>query len=113
MNFGLSPLSVVIFFPLLGCVAILFLKENQRNAIRWTGLAASILEFGVALWVLAQFDPTKAGLQMEINLPWLQVRLTGGLSPGDRRAEHPHGPANHLPDALSHPLGLEVHRPAG
>ena len=59
MNFGLSPLSVVIFFPLLGFLVILFLKENQHNAIRWTGLVTSILEFGVALWVLAQFNPAQ------------------------------------------------------
>ena len=73
MNFGLSPLSVVIFFPLLGFLVILFLKENQHNAIRWTGLVTSILEFGVALWVLAQFNPAQASMQMEINLPWLQI----------------------------------------
>jgi NADH-quinone oxidoreductase subunit M len=73
MNFGLTPLSVVIFFPLVGFLVILFLRDEQRNAIRWTGLVTSVLEFGLALWVLAQFSPTQAGMQMEINLPWLNL----------------------------------------
>jgi len=76
MNFGLAPLSVVIFFPLVGFLIVLYFRDGQRNAIRWTGLVTSILEFGLALWVLAQFNPANPDMQMEVNFPWLQI---GGL----------------------------------
>ena len=76
MNFGLTPLSVVVFFPLVGFLVVLYLREERRDAIRWTGLVASLVEFGLALWVLAQFNPANPDMQMVVNLPWLQI---GGL----------------------------------
>jgi NADH-quinone oxidoreductase subunit M len=79
MNLGFSPLSLVIFFPLVGFLVILFLKENRRSAILWTGLITSILEFGLAIWILVQFKPAVPGMQMEINLPWLKI---GGTTIG-------------------------------
>lgn len=36
MDFLLQPLSIVTFFPLLGVLVLLFLKSEQKNALRWT-----------------------------------------------------------------------------
>jgi NADH-quinone oxidoreductase subunit M len=33
----------------------------------------SLVTFLISLWVLASFNPNEAGLQMVINLPWIQV----------------------------------------
>ena len=70
MNFSLVLLT---FAPLVGFLIILFFKEEQKNAIRWTALVTSLVTFAVSVGVLAQFDPNVPGLQMEINLPWISV----------------------------------------
>ncbi len=73
MNFGIHPLLLVTFFPLVGVLVILFLKTQQKKAIRWTALATSLVTFGISLWVLAQFQPGTAGMQLELRVPWLRL----------------------------------------
>lgn len=73
MNFGIHPLVLVTFFPLLGFLIILLLKKEQRNAIRWVALLTSLLNFAIALWVLSQFDHTEGGIQLAIRTPWLRL----------------------------------------
>jgi NADH-quinone oxidoreductase subunit M len=73
MNFLLHPLTLTTFFPLLGVLLILFLKEEQKNLVRWVALGTSLITFGISLWVLAQFDATNPDLQLVLNLPWIQV----------------------------------------
>jgi NADH-quinone oxidoreductase subunit M len=73
MNFFLQPLTLVTLFPLVGVLIILFLKQDQKNAIRWVALITSLITFGISIWVLAQFDPNNPDLQMVVKLPWIQV----------------------------------------
>lgn len=73
MNFPLDPLTLVTFFPLIGVLAILFLDEQRKDAIRWVALTASIITFIISLWVLGSFNPNNPDLQMVIDLPWIQV----------------------------------------
>jgi len=70
MNFSLVLLT---FAPLVGFLIILFFKEEQKTAIRWTALVTSLVTFAMSVGVLAQFDPNAPGLQMEINQPWISV----------------------------------------
>ena len=69
MTFGLNPLLLVTFFPLIGFVIIAFLKDEQKDAIRWTALATSLVTFVISLLVLAGFDRSNAGMQMVANYP--------------------------------------------
>jgi NADH-quinone oxidoreductase subunit M len=73
MNFFLHPLNLVTFFPLIGVLAILFMKQEQKSLIRWTALITSLITFAISLAVLAQFNPSNPDLQLEIDLPWIQV----------------------------------------
>ena len=73
MNFGIHPLLLVTFFPLVGVLVILFFKTQQKIAIRWTALATSLVTFGISLWLLAQFQPGTAGMQLELRAPWLRL----------------------------------------
>jgi NADH-quinone oxidoreductase subunit M len=73
MDFILHPLTLVTFFPLAGILVILFLRQEQKNAIRWVALVTSLITFGISLAVLAQFSPRDPDLQLVINLPWIQV----------------------------------------
>jgi len=78
MTLAVHPLVLVLFFPLVGFVALLFLKEEQKAALRWVSLIASLVTFGLSLWVLALF--VQAGKPLDMDLPWLafgdlQIRL--------------------------------------
>jgi len=73
MNPVLHPLTLVTFFPLLGVLVLLFLKPERKNAHRWTALITSLITFGISMWLLAEFNANNPDLQMEINLPWIQV----------------------------------------
>jgi NADH-quinone oxidoreductase subunit M len=66
-------LSLLIFSPVLGMIVLLFLRADQKRAIRWVALLASLITLGVALVVLARFDPAQPSLQMTISVPWIRV----------------------------------------
>jgi NADH-quinone oxidoreductase subunit M len=76
MNFGLTPLTLTIIFPLVGFLLILLLDGRQEKSIRWTALITSLITFCLSLVVLAQFNKADNGYQMEVVQPWLSI---GGL----------------------------------
>ena len=73
MEFLLQPLTILTFLPLLGVLVIAFLSPEQKNAIRWTAMAASLVTFGASLWVFSMFDASNPDLQLEAKYPWIQV----------------------------------------
>jgi NADH-quinone oxidoreductase subunit M len=73
MNFLLNPLILVTFFPLVGVLGLLLIPSDRKNALRWTALAASLVTFGLSIWMLAQFNKTNPDLQLGFALPWIQV----------------------------------------
>ena len=73
MNFFLNPLILVTFFPLVGVLVLLFIPPDRKNALRWTTLAASLLTFGLSIWMLTLFDKSNPDLQLGFTLPWIQV----------------------------------------
>jgi NADH-quinone oxidoreductase subunit M len=73
MEFLLQPLTLLTFFPLVGVLVILFLKSEQKNAIRWTALVTTLLTFGLSLWVLTLFKAANPDLQLEARYSWIQV----------------------------------------
>src|SRR5512135_633853 len=72
MNF-FQPLTVMTFFPLLGVLALLFIKPEAKNALRWTALITSTITFGLSLWVLAMFNGSNPDLQLVARTPWITV----------------------------------------
>ena len=73
MNVLLNPLTLVTFFPLLGVLALLGIRSDQKNAARWIALVTSLITFGLSIWVLALFDASQSDLQLVVNQPWIQV----------------------------------------
>jgi len=67
------PLTLLTFFPLLGALVLLFLKNEWKNAARWTALVTSLITFGLSISVLVQFAPRYGGLQLAFKIPWIQV----------------------------------------
>jgi NADH-quinone oxidoreductase subunit M len=73
MDFLTNPLNLVIFFPLLGVLALLLMPSEKKDLLRWTALLAALFTFGISIWVLAVFDPAEVNLQLGLNIPWIQV----------------------------------------
>jgi len=72
MDFIFAPLNLVTFFPLIGVLILLFLKEREELS-RWVALVTSLITFGISLWVLGQFNSSDPGLQLPIDVDWIQV----------------------------------------
>jgi len=45
MQYLFATLTVVTFFPLLGILVMLFVKSEQKNALRWIALITALLTF--------------------------------------------------------------------
>jgi NADH-quinone oxidoreductase subunit M len=73
MNLITNPLILVTFFPLVGVLAMLFLPSDRKGALRWTALVASLVTFGLSIWMLTLFDKSNPDLQLGFTLPWIQV----------------------------------------
>jgi NADH-quinone oxidoreductase subunit M len=71
MNAWLLPL--LTFFPLVGILVILFMKPEQKNAIRWVTLITALIDLGIAIWVLVLFNPNNPDFQLAVNIPWIEV----------------------------------------
>jgi NADH-quinone oxidoreductase subunit M len=75
MNFLIQPLTLLTFFPLVGVLVLLFIKPEQKNALRWIGLVTSLITLAIAIWTVffAGYNPQNPDLQLIINQPWFQV----------------------------------------
>src|SRR5512136_593827 len=73
MDFITNPLNIVIFFPLVGVLVLLFLPSEKKNLLRWTALATTLVTFALSIWVLSMFDKSNPDLQLTLNLPWITV----------------------------------------
>jgi NADH-quinone oxidoreductase subunit M len=63
-------LSLILFFPTIAALVIFFLPKDEVKLIRWTALLASLIPFGLTVFLWLNFDPTKAGYQFEVLYPW-------------------------------------------
>lgn len=73
MEFLLQPLTLVTFFPLLGVLVLLFINNEQKNALRWTALVTSLITFGISVWVLTMFNASNPDLQLAAKYDWITV----------------------------------------
>jgi NADH-quinone oxidoreductase subunit M len=72
MDLFFKPLNLVTFFPMIGVLVLLFLKDRNQLS-RWVALISSLITFAISLWVLAQFNPADPTLQLEVEADWIQV----------------------------------------
>ncbi len=69
----LHPLVLTTFFPLVGVLILLFLREEQKDAARWVALITSLITFVFSLIVLLNFQAGNPDLQQVIDRPWIPV----------------------------------------
>ncbi len=62
-------LSLLIFLPVVGAFLLLFIKNAM--AARWVALVVSIVELGLCVPLLLNFDSSTAHMQFGENMPWI------------------------------------------
>ena len=68
----LSPLSLVIWLPIVGGILVLALGgDRHAPRIRWASLLLAILTFAATIPLYTQFDVSTAQMQFEERLPWI------------------------------------------
>lgn len=66
-------LSWIVFLPLFGALAILFIKGNKHNVIRWTALIATIADFVLTVILFVKFDGMNTSMQFAKEpIIWIQ-----------------------------------------
>lgn len=73
MEFILQPLTLVIFFPLVGVFALLFIPKENKDAMRWTTLIVALITFGISICVLTMFRAADVNLQLVARYDWIVV----------------------------------------
>ncbi len=66
-------LSVLIFFPAVGALALLLLRGDDHKFIRITALIVSLVEFLFSLWMLAKVPLGTSGYQLQEYAKWIQI----------------------------------------
>ncbi|HTY36480.1 MAG TPA: NADH-quinone oxidoreductase subunit M [Bacteroidota bacterium] len=64
-------LSLTIFFPLLGVLALFFVDNERVQAIKLVGLLTTIVTFGISLTMYFGFDPSVPGFQFKEYAVWV------------------------------------------
>ena len=73
MTQGLGLLSVLVWLPIVGGLAVLALGDRQVGAARWLALATSVATFLLSLLLWAGFDSSTAAFQFVEKLAWIPL----------------------------------------
>ena len=57
-------LSVIVFLPLLGAIALAGVPREQANAVRWVALVVMLVTFGISLALYPLCEPALPGMQL-------------------------------------------------
>ena len=49
-------LSLIVFLPVVGAVAVLAIPKAMESAIKWTALIFALVPLGLTVWMEVQFD---------------------------------------------------------
>ena len=67
----LPLLSLVIWFPILGGVAVLFVGDENPGRVKALALTVAILSLLISIPLYSSFDPATAAMQFQEFLPWI------------------------------------------
>lgn len=77
---GIGILTWITFLPVAGMVLVLLIPKEQRDAIRWTSLAITVVQVILSLVIFAKFDRgmaginTEAGMQFVEKATWIDIK---------------------------------------
>jgi len=78
---GLDILTILVFLPLAGAVAIL-LAPKKGDAPKWIALVTTIVTFVVSVPLFFRFDPAITAMQFTFSVPWIEhfgIRYAVGI----------------------------------
>ncbi|MGZ8475959.1 MAG: complex I subunit 4 family protein, partial [Candidatus Limnocylindria bacterium] len=78
---GLPLLSLIVFTPVIGVIALLFVPSGSHRLIRWIALVAALASFAFSL-ALMGYQPDGAEFQFREDVPWIPafgMRYTMGV----------------------------------
>jgi NADH-quinone oxidoreductase subunit M len=67
----MTSLALTTLLPLAGAVLALLLPSKNQRLFRTYGIAVALVTFVQSLFVLAAFEPSQAGFQLEVNQAWI------------------------------------------
>ncbi len=74
MNFiDTHLLSLILFFPALSALVILFLPKGENKLFRWFAFGASLVPFVLSLVAWFRFNSSQLGFQFEESYIWYQA----------------------------------------
>jgi NADH-quinone oxidoreductase subunit M len=73
MTGSFNLLSLILFWPVLVALAMLFLPQHEKKLLRWVALLGSLVPLGLSIYLWFQFEPGTAGFQFEETFAWYQV----------------------------------------
>jgi len=65
-------LTITIFFPVVGVLALLFVSKETAQAIKVIGFVTTALTFIISLYLFFQFDPSTVEFQFQQRVPWIE-----------------------------------------
>jgi NADH-quinone oxidoreductase subunit M len=71
MTFDNSILTILTWLPVVGAAALLLMPRTAVSAIKWVALFTTLVVFGLSLALWQSFDPSNAGFQFVVNMPWI------------------------------------------
>jgi NADH-quinone oxidoreductase subunit M len=66
-------LTLILFFPAVAALVILFIPGDQVKTIRWAALVASLVPFGLSVFLWTQFNAGAYGYQFIEQYPWYEA----------------------------------------
>ncbi|MGH9165803.1 MAG: complex I subunit 4 family protein, partial [Acidimicrobiales bacterium] len=73
-GFDTWALTLAVFIPLVGVVALAFIPRAQEQTLKAVALLTTLVTAGGGVAILARFDDGAAdGLQFEVNKRWIEV----------------------------------------
>src|SRR2546428_604618 len=64
-------LTLIIFIPIVGMVAVLCLPRQAHDLIRWTAFLFTLPPFFLGVWLYRNFNGAVPDLQFTVNVPWI------------------------------------------
>ena len=66
-------LSLMIFIPLLGMIAVLLLPRESEELIKRVALLFTLIPLALAVYLFVTYDRSTAGTQYVVNVPWIEA----------------------------------------
>ena len=70
---SINLLSLILFWPVLVALVMVFLPQQEKKLLRWVALLGSLVPLGLSIYLWFQFAPGVPGFQFEERFPWYQV----------------------------------------